>query len=130
MPSKPCEYVQAIVNPLVSFTEETSIPKSILETWITEVVTNVTNQFYSCVNDVLESAQKTEESLRRLKKAKEKSVVSSKGVSDDDKIKQQLLVDVSSYRDRILEINPKSEEKGILKKLVELVETAIEKSER
>lgn len=53
------------------------------------------------MNDVLTSVQKTEESLRRLKKIRDRSAATSssevRGVGDDDKIRQQLLLDVCSY---------------------------------
>jgi Domain of unknown function (DUF3510). len=53
------------------------------------------------VDDVLTSVQKTEESLRRLKKIRDRSAATTstevKGVGDDDKIREQLLLDVYSY---------------------------------
>lgn len=56
---------------------------------------------FSCVDDVLTSVQKTEESLRRLKKIRDRSAATSsneaRGVGDDEKIREQLLLDVYSY---------------------------------
>lgn len=53
------------------------------------------------MDDVLTSVQKTEESLRRLKKIRDRTAATSsseaRGVGDDDKIRQQLLLDVYSY---------------------------------
>jgi hypothetical protein len=53
------------------------------------------------VDDVLTSVQKTEESLRRLKKIRDRSAATlsseARGVGDDDKIRHQLLLDVYSY---------------------------------
>jgi hypothetical protein len=53
------------------------------------------------VDDVLTSVQKTEESLRRLKKIRDRSATTlsneARGVGDDDKIRQQLLLDVYSF---------------------------------
>jgi hypothetical protein len=53
------------------------------------------------VDDVLISVQKTEESLRRLKKIRDRSATTlsseARGVGDDDKIRQQLLLDVYSF---------------------------------
>lgn len=55
----------------------------------------------SSVKDVLTSVQKTEESLRRLKKIRDKSTGASssenQGTSDDEKIRIQLLIDVMGY---------------------------------
>lgn len=57
------------------------------------------------VTDVLTSVQKTEESLRRLKKIRDKStgVLPSEpqGISDDEKIRIQLKVDVDGYTDMV-----------------------------
>lgn len=57
-------------------------------------------RYYKYVEDVLTSVQKTEESLRRLKQIREKSSPQSSentGVTDGDKIRLQLNVDVVSY---------------------------------
>ena len=58
-------------------------------------------RYMSSVKDVLTSVQKTEESLRRLKKIRDKSVGVStsenQGTSDDEKIRIQLLIDVQNY---------------------------------
>lgn len=66
-------------------------------------------EFYSSyllfVTDVLTSVQKTEESLRRLKKIRDKSTgilpSESQGTSDDEKIRIQLKVDVDGYANMV-----------------------------
>ena len=54
---------------------------------------------------MLTSVQKTEESLRRLKKIRDKSTGSLaseiQGISDDEKIRIQLQVDVQSYANMV-----------------------------
>lgn len=59
------------------------------------------SSYLTSVKDVLTSVQKTEESLRRLKKIRDKSAgsLSSEvaGISDDEKIRIQLQVDVQAY---------------------------------
>lgn len=47
------------------------------------------------VSDVLTSVQKTEESLKRLRK--DRAALTSVGVSDDDKIRMQLIIDVDAF---------------------------------
>lgn len=66
------------------------------------------HRYHSAVSDVLTSVQRTEESLRRLKNLRERSGTantggnaSSSGVSDDDKIRMQLYVDISAWSDGI-----------------------------
>lgn len=85
-------------------------------------------RYFSAVNDVLTSVQKTEESLRRLKNLRERSGtanpgnIPSSGMSDDDKIRLQLYVDITSWCEGIekLGINRKSIDK--LDELVQLVD--------
>lgn len=81
------------------------------------------------MSDVLTSVQKTEESLRRLKNLREKSgstqqgnSQSSSGISDDDKIRLQLHVDICAWCDEIekLRIDRNSVDK--LAELIQLVE--------
>lgn len=59
-------------------------------------------RYLSSVSEVLTSVQKTEESLRRLKQIREKTVRQpganeNQGVSDDEKIRIQIAVDVQNY---------------------------------
>lgn len=57
-------------------------------------------RYYKYVEDVLVSVQKTEESLRRLKQIRDLSSQQSSestGITDGDKIRLQLNVDVVSY---------------------------------
>lgn len=57
-------------------------------------------RYYKYVEDVLTSVQRTEESLRRLKQIREINSPQSSdsaGVTDGDKIRLQLSVDVASY---------------------------------
>lgn len=57
-------------------------------------------RYYKYVEDVLTSVTRTEESLRRLKQIRENSSqqsAESGGVTDGDKIRLQLNVDVVSY---------------------------------
>lgn len=61
--------------------------------------------YLASVTDVLTSVQKTEESLRRLKKIRDKSTGSfsseAQGISDDEKIRIQLQVDVQAYANMV-----------------------------
>lgn len=61
--------------------------------------------YLASVTDVLTSVQKTEESLRRLKKIRDKSTGSFssevQGITDDEKIRIQLQVDVQAYTNMV-----------------------------
>ena len=52
-------------------------------------------RYFSTTNDVLTSVKKMEESLKRLKRGKASQSVG--GMSDDDKIRLQLYLDVQEY---------------------------------
>lgn len=133
-PTKPCEYVSKILQPVSTFYTKNreSVPQDVMESWIIAVFVEVSRKFYTSIKEVLESAQKTEESLRRLKKVKEKSMggTESKGVSDDDKIRQQLVVDVHAFCQGPVSLQVESNAIPMLKDLVQLVENARDKSER
>lgn len=85
-------------------------------------------RYYSAVKDVLTSVQKTEESLRRLKNLREKSGAAqqgsapSTGMSDDDKIRLQLHVDICAWCDEIEKLGIERNAIDHLNDLVQLVE--------
>lgn len=80
------------------------------------------------MSEVLTSVQKTEESLRRLKNLREKSsnanVTSTErsGMSDDDKIRLQLQVDVIYWVAEIEKLGLKRNQIDKLPELIRLVE--------
>lgn len=73
------------------------------------------------VGDVLTSVQKTEESLRRLRNLKSggatNASASTNTISDDDKIRLQLRVDVAAWT---LELSKLNFQPAQIEKLVEL----------
>lgn len=132
-PTKPCDYVgQVLLLPNQFYTsKQNSVTDQILETWLTLIFNEITVQFHSCVSEVLTNAQKTEESLRKLKKSKDKHMSSSENKnSDDDKIRQQLVIDVHSFCEGADKVNVKRANVSMLKELVELVESARDRSEK
>lgn len=80
------------------------------------------------MSDVLTSVQKTEESLRRLKNLREKSgssqqgTASASGMSDDDKIRLQLNVDIYAWCDEIEKLGISRNSIDKLPELIQLVE--------
>lgn len=81
-------------------------------------------RYFAAVSDVLTSVQKTEESLRRLKNLREKSgsaqqgSASAPGMSDDDKIRHQIHVDICAWCEEIEQLGLKRND---IDKLIELV---------
>lgn len=80
------------------------------------------------MNDVLTSVQKTEESLRRLKNLREKSGSASQGntpasgMSDDDKIRLQLHVDICTWCEEIEKLGIERKAINKLNELIKMVE--------
>ncbi|XP_021198347.3 conserved oligomeric Golgi complex subunit 2 [Helicoverpa armigera] len=102
VPTKPCTYIDVVSNALNEFNQEAS--KKLDNVFTMELFESLFNvmtvSYYKYVEDVLTSVQKTEESLRRLKQIREMSSPQSSdsaGMTDGDKIRLQLNVDVVSY---------------------------------
>lgn len=132
VPTKPCSYVKNATAPLTSFHTDyyKIIPKTVT-LWSELTLSSLTESYLLFVTDVLTSVQKTEESLRRLKKIRDKSIgilpSESQGTSDDEKIRMQLKVDVDSYTNMIKDLNISTVNIHRLQDLIDAVETAIKK---
>ncbi|KAK9498617.1 hypothetical protein O3M35_003210 [Rhynocoris fuscipes] len=103
-PSKPCSYVLSLLEgPNEFYKQHGNHPQT--SYWLRTMLSNITKMYYSSVADVLNSVQKTEESLRRLKKARDRTsnvvAPSDRRAGDDNKIRQQLLLDVHTYLEGI-----------------------------
>jgi len=80
--------------------------------WTREVLDTITLQYKASTSEVLVSVQKTEDSLRRLKKVKNQNQAKgNSSISDDDKIRLQLNIDVEAYCQQVeqrLNVKPSS----------------------
>ncbi|XP_076243108.1 conserved oligomeric Golgi complex subunit 2 isoform X1 [Calliopsis andreniformis] len=106
VPTKPCAYVKNALAFLISFhTDYNKVIPENVRYWLITALSVLTEHYLDFVTDVLTSVQKTEESLRRLKKIRDKSTGSFssdvQGISDDEKIRIQLQVDVQSYTNMV-----------------------------
>ena len=104
-PSKPCTYIVNVVEAFSSF-HNSHKPRAgdrELETWLSVAGELVAAQYLLQVQDVLANVTKMEESLRKLKKVRERGgggageKDKSCGLSDDDKIRLQLYLDVNHF---------------------------------
>ncbi|KAF3428619.1 hypothetical protein E2986_03735 [Frieseomelitta varia] len=132
VPTKPCAYVKNALAFLVSFhTEYKMIIPDNVNYWLELTLSMLTEHYLASVTDVLTSVQKTEESLRRLKKIRDKSTGSLaseiQGISDDEKIRIQLQVDVQSYTNMITEMQISTSNVLHMKELLHAVETAVKR---
>ncbi|XP_059610186.1 conserved oligomeric Golgi complex subunit 2 [Phlebotomus argentipes] len=130
VPSKPCSYVAQLLAPSQAFRKRylNDISEEKMHFYLERLFSRLTEQFHTQVNEVLTSVQKTEESLRRLKNLREKSSSASvasterAGMTDDDKIRLQLQVDVISWVNEIEKFSLKRHQIDRLPDLIRLVE--------
>ncbi|XP_014216027.1 conserved oligomeric Golgi complex subunit 2-like [Copidosoma floridanum] len=128
-PTKPCPYVKRALDFLCTFhADYRSVVPNNVNSWLVHALTSLTQQYLSLVKDVLISVQKTEESLRRLKKIRDKSAgvstSESQVISDDEKIRIQLLIDVKSYIELIKDWGIAQSDIQNLNELLDVVVTA------
>ena len=135
-PSKPCPYIASVVSGFVEFyAGHKTTDRKTLTMWLMSACDMVTDQFLVQVQDVLSNVTKMEESLRKLKKVRERGGATggekdkSGGLSDDDKIRLQLYLDVSFFL-RELENGKLDDMKSVLngesyKKIKLVVEEAV-----
>nr|CAG4640736.1 EOG090X03KZ [Eulimnadia texana] len=102
-PTKSCQYVNQLLAPLDHFrtNHQPIVEELVLQQWMRAIVTAMSKQYLHAVSDVLTSVQKTEESLKRLRKARGGPEATSGGISDDDKIRMQLALDVEAFLQQI-----------------------------
>ncbi|XP_023338377.1 conserved oligomeric Golgi complex subunit 2 [Eurytemora carolleeae] len=106
-PTKPCQYVIALVDTLTEFRQQHQpfCSQQSMEKWLAGIVENILTQYLVNVTDVLNNVTKMEESLRKLKKVRERGGAGAGqgagkaggGLSDDDKIRLQIYVDVMFF---------------------------------
>ncbi|KAG4065092.1 hypothetical protein HA402_007489 [Bradysia odoriphaga] len=129
IPSKPCGYVDQMLDPSRQFKQQYSgdVGEETCRQICRNLFSTLNVQYYSSVVDVLTSVQKTEESLRRLKNLREKSTLNTsandrQGLSDDDKIRLQLQVDIIYWATEIEKIGVATSDVDKLDELKALVE--------
>lgn len=138
VPSKCCQYMELLVQPSREFRVryQAMVGDERLKEFLANVFTCLTLNYYQAVDEVLTSVQKTEESLRRLKNLRDRNANSATTaptmttstdrttMSDDDKIRLQLQVDVIHYVQEIESIGLARGEIEKLDELMQLVEEA------
>ncbi|TRY61811.1 hypothetical protein TCAL_05704 [Tigriopus californicus] len=136
IPSKPCTYLIALLDPISHFNSDDlaqGCSVDISRAWKCSIFSVVTEQFLKHVSEVLAAVQKMEESLKRLKRVRDSRPGGGMGtvdegrlvISDDDKIRLQLYVDVMHLVGTIqgeFDLNPDKVEH--LTELVTLVDEA------
>nr|XP_039270942.1 conserved oligomeric Golgi complex subunit 2-like [Styela clava] len=131
-PTKPSAYVSSVLKSIVNFRKEhlDSIDSDIMNCWLTESASNISEKYFTVVSDVLMSVKKMEESLMRLQKMRagkssgNLASLDDKKLSDDDKIRQQLYLDVVSLNQQLKDMLIHVTNVSKLKDLLELVTEA------
>lgn len=107
VPSTASSYVESALKPFYQLQHghEHKVKPAMMKLWVQEALSESTHRYFETVSDVLNSVKKMEESLKRLKQARRapatNPVSSSGGMSDDDKIRLQLALDVEFLGEQI-----------------------------
>ncbi|XP_055547059.1 conserved oligomeric Golgi complex subunit 2 [Wyeomyia smithii] len=136
VPSRCCQYMEQLLQPGKSFREryQSMVGDERLKELLVNVYSNLTTSYFQAVEEALISVQKTEESLRRLKNLRDRNFTNQTNttssssttstMTDDDKIRLQLQVDVIYYVQEIERIGLARGEIEKLPELVQMVEEA------
>lgn len=107
VPSTASSYVDSALKPFYQLQRGhgDKVKPVVMQCWLQEALSESTHKYFETVSDVLNSVKKMEESLKRLKQARRSlatnPVSSSGGMSDDDKIRLQLALDVEYLGEQI-----------------------------
>lgn len=127
VPSTASSYVDSALKPLYQLQSGhgDKVQPAVMQRWLQEALSDSTHKYFETVSDVLSSVRKMEESLKRLKQARRSPatnpVSSSGGMSDDDKIRLQLALDVEHLGEQIQKMGLQTSDIKSFPALTELV---------
>lgn len=107
VPTKASPYVDSALKPFYRLQNEYKdiLKQPMIHQWLEGALSESTQKYYETVSDVLSSVKKMEESLKRLKQARKTAtsnpVGTNGGMSDDNKIRLQLALDVEYFGEQI-----------------------------
>ncbi|GAA5801026.1 hypothetical protein HPULCUR_006468 [Helicostylum pulchrum] len=119
-PKETSYFIPNLLKPLHHFIEQNQgwTDQEVQVSWAHVVVKNVVLQYTTTVEDLLSSIKKTEESMSKLNKKKSST---GNGLSDDDKIRLQIYLDVQQLGLELKTFNIETSQ-NYYKKLCTLVE--------
>uniref|UniRef100_A0A6I8NZM3 Conserved oligomeric Golgi complex subunit 2 n=2 Tax=Ornithorhynchus anatinus TaxID=9258 RepID=A0A6I8NZM3_ORNAN len=132
VPSKASPYVDGALKPFHQLQEDhrDTLPPTLARQWLEEALSESARRYIDTVSDVLSSVRKMEESLKRLKQARKAAAVtpagSSGGMSDDDKIRLQLALDVERFVEQVRGMGLQTSDIDSFSALIELAAAAKE----
>nr|XP_034804659.2 conserved oligomeric Golgi complex subunit 2 isoform X2 [Pan paniscus] len=130
VPTTASSYVDSALKSLFQLQSghKDKLKQAIIQQWLEGTLSESTHKYYETVSDVLNSVKKMEESLKRLKQARKTTpanpVGPSGGMSDDDKIRLQLALDVEYLGEQIQKLGLQASDIKSFPALAELVAAA------
>ncbi|NXK53113.1 COG2 protein, partial [Chauna torquata] len=130
VPTKASPYVDSALKPFYRLQNEYKVilKQPMIHEWLEGALSESTQKYYETVSDVLSSVKKMEESLKRLKQARRtvasNPVGTNGGMSDDDKIRLQLALDVEYFGEQLRKMGLETSNIKSFSALTELVLTA------
>ncbi|XP_019382777.1 PREDICTED: conserved oligomeric Golgi complex subunit 2 [Gavialis gangeticus] len=130
VPTKASPYVDSALKPFYRLQSEYKdiLKQPMVHQWLEGAFSESTQKYYETVSDVLSSVKKMEESLKRLKQARKtvtpNNVGSNGGMSDDNKIRLQLALDVEYFGDQMQKMGLETSDTKSFSALTELVQAA------
>ncbi|XP_058022863.1 conserved oligomeric Golgi complex subunit 2 isoform X2 [Ahaetulla prasina] len=103
VPTKALPYVDSALKPFHQLKNDykDTLKPAVIEQWLEGALNTSTQKYLDTVSDILNSVKKMEESLKRLKQARKTVTANnpspSGGMSDDNKIRLQLALDVEHF---------------------------------
>ncbi|XP_039097176.1 conserved oligomeric Golgi complex subunit 2 isoform X2 [Hyaena hyaena] len=130
VPTAASSYVDSALKPFrqLQSGHRDKLRPAIIRQWLEGALCESTHKYYETVSDVLNSVKKMEESLKRLKQARRTTpanpVGPGGGMSDDDKIRLQLALDVEYLGEQIQKMGLATKDIKSFPALAELVAAA------
>ncbi|KAM4813909.1 conserved oligomeric Golgi complex subunit 2 isoform X3 [Urocitellus parryii] len=130
VPTTASAYVESALKPFhqLQSGHKDKLRPSLVQQWLEEALSESTHRYCETVSDVLSSVKKMEASLKRLKQARKTAAASpvgpSSGMSDDDKIRLQLALDVAYLGEQIQKMGLQTSNIKSFTALAELVAAA------
>ncbi|KAM5163878.1 conserved oligomeric Golgi complex subunit 2 [Mantella aurantiaca] len=130
VPTRPSFYIENAFKPLFVLQNEYEniLKQTSKAKWLKGALSECAHKYYETVSDVLSSVKKMEDSLKRLKQARKTAFSSNStngGISDDNKIRLQLALDVEYFVNQVQQFGFCPEDVSC-SALIELVQAAKE----
>ncbi|KAG9471859.1 hypothetical protein GDO78_022507 [Eleutherodactylus coqui] len=131
VPTKASSYVDNALKPLCLLQQQykNEVKLETRQEWLKGALSECIHKYYETVSDVLNSVKRMEESLKRLKQARKTTMSSNttnSGMSDDNKIRLQLALDVEYFANQIQNFGLRTDDLKGFADLVELIQAARE----